>query len=183
MSAIIVAPFSNSAIRDWPVGHYAEMIGLLLARIPCDRQVHVIGTPNQRLGACEVVRRHPADRVVNRCGRMDWDAVLAAVRDACCVIGNNSGIAHVAGYLGTPTVCVFGGSHQRIEWRPRGPNVVVLSRTIACSPCQLDHGDRSPYRKACLREIAPADVADAAVMMMDGAPETSAGADTEAMAW
>jgi ADP-heptose:LPS heptosyltransferase len=165
MNDIIVAPFSNSPIRDWPSAHVTELIGLLL-EAPGTSRIRVVGAPNQRLGACEIVRFHPADRVTNECGRMAWPTVLDALRSAACVIGNNSGIAHVAGALGTPTVCVFGGSHQRMEWRPRGNHVVVLSRAIGCSPCHLDHGQLSPYSKACLRNIAPVAVRDAALMIM-----------------
>lgn len=166
MNDVIVAPFSNSAIRDWPAAHVAELIGLLLAEPAIIGRIRVVGAPGQRLGACEIVRFHPADRVTNECGRLGWEDVLAALRTAACVIGNNSGIAHVAGSYATPTVCVFGGSHQRLEWRPRGPNVLVLSRAIGCSPCHLDHGHLSPYGKACLRDIAPATVRDAVITIM-----------------
>ena len=86
---------------------------------------------------------------------------------ARCVIGNNSGIVHLGGHFGVPTVCVFGGSHQRGEWHARGVSVVTVSRTIGCSPCQLDHGGVSPYGKACLREIAPEEVADATVLAIE----------------
>lgn len=166
MKNIIIAPFSNSPIRDWPEAHFAALIGLLLDRFDGACRIQVTGTANQRLGANEIVRDHPSDRVTNACGRMTWDEVLDALRTADCVVGNNSGIAHVSGFFGTPTVCIFGGSHQRIEWRPRGDNVVVLSRVIGCSPCHLDHGHVSPYGKACLYDILPDDVADAAAMIM-----------------
>ena len=88
---------------------------------------------------------------------------------ARCVIGNNSGITHVSGFRGTPTVCVFGGSHERQEWRPRGSNIVLVSRAIGCSPCQLDHGDVSLYDKACLRQIEPASVLAAALTVIERA--------------
>lgn len=164
MTDIIVAPFSNSAIRDWPATHFDRLIGLLLAEGLSN--IRVIGTASQRLGACEIVRRHPAPHVVNECGRLAWDEVLALLGEAACVIGNNSGIAHVAGGAGTPTVCIFGGSHERREWRPRGSRVIVLSRAIGCSPCQLDHGSISPYGKACLSQIAPETVRDAVLKVM-----------------
>jgi ADP-heptose:LPS heptosyltransferase len=167
VSAIVVAPFSNSDIRDWPTGHWAALIGLLLERWTEGGTIRVIGTRNQMLRAAEVVRAFDATRVVNMCGHMAWDAVLAQLRAAACVIGNNSGVAHLAGFYGVPTVCVFGGSHQRMEWRPLGFNVVTVSRVIGCSPCQLDHGQVSPYAKACLREIAPETVADAAFRIME----------------
>jgi len=169
MSNVIVAPYSNSAIRDWPAGHFSELIGLLLEDAPGDTCIRVVGTANQRLGANDIVRPHPADRVTNECGRMEWGTVLRAISEARCVIGNNSGLAHVAGYLGRPTVCIFGGSHQRIEWRPRGKNVVVLSRAVGCSPCQLDHGSVSFYSKACLRDITAEEVHAAARLAMQQA--------------
>jgi ADP-heptose:LPS heptosyltransferase len=169
MSDVIVAPFSNSAIRDWPADRFAELVGLLLEDTPRGTCIRVVGTAGQRLGANNVVRRHPADRVSNECGRMDWGCVLRAISEARCVIGNNSGLAHVAGYLGRPTVCIFGGSHQRSEWRPRGQNVVVLSRSVACSPCQLDHGSVSFFGKACLRDITAREVHAAARLAVERA--------------
>lgn len=165
MNDIIVAPFSNSAIRDWPASHFDELIGLLLEE-PGVERIRVIGTASQRLGACDIVRRHSPVHVINECGRLAWGDVLMLLSQAACVIGNNSGIAHVSGAAGTPTVCVFGGSHDRREWRPRGPRVIVVSRNVGCSPCQLDHGSVSPYGKACLKHIAPEEVRDAARLAM-----------------
>jgi heptosyltransferase-2 len=162
---VVVAPFSNSAIRDWPGTHFDGLIGLLLEEPGIDR-IRVIGTASQRLGACEIVRRYSPARVVNECGRLPWGDVLQLLGRATCVIGNNSGVAHVSGAAGTPTVCVFGGSHDRREWRPRGSRVVVVSRTVGCSPCQLDHGGVSPYGKACLKHVAPEAVRDAVRLVM-----------------
>ena len=177
MSAIVIAPFSNSAIRDWPAEHFAALTGLLLERWDSrDGLIRIIGTPNQRQRANAVVRAYPADRVLNDCGRLPWPMVLEEVRDAACVIGNNSGIAHLAGSLGVPTVCIFGGSHQRVEWRPLGLTVTLLSRTIGCSPCHLDHGRNCGYGLACLREIAPNEVADAVLAAIAaGRPGVNAG--------
>ena len=166
MSDIVVAPFSNSDIRDWPLDHFAELVGLLLAALPDDARIRVVGTASQRLRGNEVVRDQPAPRVVNECGRLRWADLLLLLPQARCVISNNSGIGHLGAHFGVPTVCVFGGSHQRHEWRPLGRNVILVSRAIGCSPCQLDHHAVSPYRKACLREIPPATVAAAALAIM-----------------
>ena len=173
VSDIVIAPFSNSDIRDWPLEHFRDLIGLLLAE-SSDRRVTVIGTASQRLRANEVVRPWPAGRVINACGRLSWPAVLDLIKASACVISNNSGIGHLSGYLGLPTVCIFGGSHQRHEWRPLGDRVALVSRAIGCSPCQLDHVSGSPYGKACLRQIAPAEVAGAASAIMQRAADSGA---------
>ena len=172
MSDVVIAPFSNSAVRDWPVEHYTRLVGLLLDRVGGEARVRIVGSTGQRLRACDIVRPYPSGRVSNECGRLAWPALLGMLGSAGCVVGNNSGITHVSGAYGTPTVCVFGGSHERREWRPRGGNVVLLTRAIGCSPCQLDHGDTSPYNKACLRQIEPASVLDAVVTVISRATAT-----------
>ena len=161
MSEIFLAPFSNSEIRDWPLSHFAALIGLLLDQLPGSFNLRVIGAPGQKLRAHEVVRAYPASRVTNECGRLPWPEVVRQLKQAACVVSNNSGVGHLGGYFDVPTVCVFGGSHPRGEWRPLGRSVVLVSRVIGCSPCQLDHSSGSPYSKACLREISPDVVADA----------------------
>jgi ADP-heptose:LPS heptosyltransferase len=186
MADIVISPFSNSSVRDWPAYHFSALVGLLLEKWRDDGVVRVVGTGNQRHMANEIVRPHPSDRVENACGRLSWDELVESLKAAACVIGNNSGIPHLAGYYGRPTVCVCGGSHQRLEWRPLGFSVVVVSRVLGCSPCQLDHGHVSPFAKACLREIKPEVVAEAAISIMDrvrshvavaeGNPDASGGA-------
>jgi ADP-heptose:LPS heptosyltransferase len=166
MSAIVIAPFSNSEIRDWPIGHFASLIGLLLDRWRGEDPITVVGTRNQRLRANEIVRAHDPARVVNACGRHTWPQLVEEIKAAACVVGNNSGVTHLSGFHGVPTVCIFGGSHQRLEWGPRSFSTALVTRSIGCSPCQLDHGGRSPYAKACLRLIEPAVVADTVMATM-----------------
>ncbi|GGE89086.1 glycosyltransferase family 9 protein [Sphingomonas prati] len=176
---IIVAPFSNSDIRDWPAEHFAAAIGHLADAWP--GRIRVIGTANQRLRARDIVRQHDPDRVSNECGRIAWPQVVRELEAATCVIGNNSGVAHLAGRFGVPTLCVFSGSHQRLEWRPLGTSVVTLTRSIGCSPCHFDHGSSCPFDKACLRLITPRLVADTALALIaERARATAADAATPA---
>ncbi|WP_116090602.1 glycosyltransferase family 9 protein [Sphingomonas crusticola] len=165
MSAIVVSPFSNSDIRDWQPGHFSALIGLLLDR--WDGLIRVIGTRSQATRAAAIVRPYDATRVISLCGHLAWDDVVAEVREAACVIGNNSGVTHLAGWLDVPTVCVFGGSHQRIEWRPVGFSARTVSRAIGCAPCHLHYASDCPYGKACLGQIEPEEVAEAVFSAMD----------------
>ena len=166
---IVVSPFSNSLIRDWPAAHYSKLIQLLLPALDEKERVLIVGAPDQRDRAAEILRTLPADRVLNTCGTFAWDEVLTRLKSATFVIGNNSGIAHLAAMYGVPTICLFGGSHQRSEWRPLGPNVFVITRAIGCSPCHLDHNMSCRYDKACLREIMPEEVAAIIRRILNGA--------------
>jgi ADP-heptose:LPS heptosyltransferase len=166
MKTIVLAPFSNNSLRDWPAAHYSAFAGLLLDRLEADDRLCVIGTRGQRAAAAAVVRGHPADRVVNLAGHLVWDDAADLVRSAACVIGNNSGVAHLSTLMGIPTVCVFGGSHQRTEWAPLGASAIIVSRQIGCSPCQLHLVRECRYGVACLRDIVPQTVVDAAFTIM-----------------
>jgi ADP-heptose:LPS heptosyltransferase len=166
VTRIVIAPFSNSGIRDWPGGHYSRLIGLLLGRLASDAAFEVVGTMSHRLRANEIVRAHPANRVRNLCGRQSWMEMVRLLKSADAAVVNNSGVAHLAGHFGVPTVSLFAGTHQRREWRALGDSVMLITRAIGCSPCQLDHGQTSPYDKACLRQIEPELVADAVIANM-----------------
>lgn len=169
MRHVVVAPFSNSDIRDWPPAHFRALIARFVA--DWDGLIHVVGAPGQALRAREIVRPFDSGRVVNQCGRGSWGEAVTLIRGAACVVGNNSGIAHLAAFEGVRTVCVFGGAHQRLEWRPIGVNVVTLSRAMACSPCHLHHAADCPFGLTCLEEVAPGLVFETAIRLINQAPE------------
>jgi ADP-heptose:LPS heptosyltransferase len=164
MSDIIIAPFANGDIRDWQPYHFSTLIGLLLER--WEGVVRVVGARSQATRAAAIVRPYDATRVVSDCGRLAWNDLVAVVRGATCVIGNNSGITHLSASLGVPTVCVFGGSHRRDEWHPMGFSAWTISRAIGCAPCHLHRARDCPYDKACLDQIDPETVARAALAAM-----------------
>lgn len=129
---IIVAPFANERIREWPVANFRRFIERGLAD---GHRFAVCGTRAQRSLANEIVRPFPAARVGNLCGTSSWQDMQVLLQQAPFVIANNSGIAHLAANLGQWVLCMFAGSHHWIEWMPRGPRVVTLARMPACAPC------------------------------------------------
>ena len=157
--SIVMSPLSNDTLRDWPLAHFRELAALCGERL--DAEVSFVGSRPQRIAVNGIVRSLPADRFHNLCGRMSWAETGALVGRADCVVSNNSGIAHLAGSLGVPTVCVFGASHNPFEWMARGPRVTTLMKRTACSPCSIARDADCPFERRCLREIPPALVFDA----------------------
>ncbi len=151
MKSVVIAPFSNSAIRDWPLARYRELVQLLVQDEDVD--VMLVGTASQWVAANEVVRDLPVARVTNTCGYIAWSQVLERIGRADCVIANNSGLAHIAAGMGRETLCVFGASHSPYEWMPRGPAVRIVTKRVECSPCGLDSEGACPYGVRCLAEI------------------------------
>ena len=150
---IAVAPFSNSRIRNWPAGHYAALISLLLERMDCE--VLLLGTQVQRDDAKAITRVVHSPRLRDMVGRTTWSELQDTLRDSDLVICNNSGTAHQAAALGTRVLAIYSGSHQPREWGPRGLRSMAIMRAVPCSPCGFESLAQCTHGHACMREISP----------------------------
>lgn len=67
-------------------------------------------------------------------GRTSLPQQAALCAAAAVVVSNDSGMAHLAGAVGAPTVVIFGSTSS--AWTaPLGPHVRVVQRATVCSPC------------------------------------------------
>jgi ADP-heptose:LPS heptosyltransferase len=149
---VVISPFANERIREWPIAHYRRFIDRV--RHDYGAPVAIVGTRPQLARANDLVRGFPATQVVNTCGRLSWLELTALVDDADYVVANNSGIAHLAAERGRWTLCLFSGSHSWVEWMPRGPRVIVISRLTGCSPCAAG-GAMCANQLACMADLDP----------------------------
>jgi ADP-heptose:LPS heptosyltransferase len=155
---IVVAPFSNSEIRDWPAAHYAELIRKLAQTYGC--RVRLVGSPVQRPMAEQLCGLEPIQacgaQVANDVGRSSWAELTAILRNADLVICNNSGIAHLAADEGCRTLAIYAASHQPGEWGPRGPRSRAIMMGIRCSPCGFERLEECPHDHVCMHALTPA---------------------------
>ena len=49
-------------------------------------------------------------------------------------LSNDSGLMHVAGALGIPTIAIFGSTNP-VTTSPAGEKSVVIHHDVACGPC------------------------------------------------
>lgn len=152
---LVFCPFSNDLLRDWPLHYYRALAERCLSEL--ELVIAVLGAPAQRQLGNMLVRGLPADQIRNDCGRLPWHEVEQTLIGAAAVVGNNSGLAHLAGQRGAPTLVVFSGTVPYVEWMPRGPKVALVTKKTVCSPCDSVF---CPYNKRCLREIPPDTVFD-----------------------
>jgi heptosyltransferase-2 len=75
---------------------------------------------------------------------------------ACCrlFISNDSGLMHVAGALGVPTVAIFGSTNPATT-SPMGKDNIVVHKDLPCSPCLKT---TCPQDFACMDQISIDDV-------------------------
>jgi ADP-heptose:LPS heptosyltransferase len=78
------------------------------------------------------------------------------LKTAGAFIGNDSGITHLAAFLGLSTVAIFGPSDS-LRWRPTGPSVRVVAPDADCVPC-FETDQNQCNVTDCLNSISPQQV-------------------------
>jgi heptosyltransferase-3 len=122
---VAIHPGSGSPAKNWPAERYAELIGALDARYGLASLV--LGGPADD-NVLARLRRHAATEPAMLVGR-PLPVVAAVLQQARAFLGNDSGLAHLAGQLGVPTLALFGPTDPA-TWSPLGPRV----RTLRADP-------------------------------------------------
>jgi len=152
-----------SVARRWYPERFAAVADSLAERHGLG--VVVVGTADERTLADEVLghMRRPG---VNLAGRTSLDELGGVLRRCALLVGNDSGVGHLASAVGTPVVAVFGPFNHH-TWRPLGRSVVVRATpALPCMPC-VNRGFSRGYPEGCpprycLQEVTPAMVVAAA---------------------
>ncbi len=80
-----------------------------------------------------------------------WELSLLLKRSKL-YIGNDSGITHLAAFLGVPTLAIFGPTNPLI-WKPLGEKVrIVVPQGVDCAPCSREEREECREPK-CLNSI------------------------------
>ncbi len=122
---IVMIPISNSAFKDWPIERFAEL-GNRLLKMPefTGGTIAVMGLGHQRAALAPLINALPATQVLDLIAKTDIAVACAILQQAQLVIGNDSGLVHMAGALGAPLVGLYGPTND-VKYAPRGPNVRI----------------------------------------------------------
>ena len=125
---VVLHPGAGGRRKRWPAERFAMLADrfaapgyeVALTSGPADEDAVAAvlgGVRNSQLGVL-------AGRTLD-----DLAAILARAR---LFIGNDSGITHLAGLLGTPTLAIF-GPFDPAYWAPLGPRVAVVDGGQSCT--------------------------------------------------
>jgi len=149
---VLIFPSSYSPVRTWPRNYFVEL-GLLLRK--AGHSVKVV--TEQRDYAFYM----PFHCIVG----MSWNYIAAAIQAARLVIGCDSGPAHLAGTIGTPTIAIQGATTERIY--AHIPEVhSYRKKALPCAGCHcLQPNFRASCEVGCLElyRTFPEEVAEFAL--------------------
>lgn len=126
----LIHPSTAFATKQWSPKNFAR-VAEYLAACGIKRVAVASGAESRVLKELAELSRVP----VVTFDALTLPQITALASRACVFVGNDSGIAHIAAAVGTPTVVIFGSSN-RDHWRPwtEAPNEIVFEK-FDCQPC------------------------------------------------
>lgn len=148
--------------KNWPTGHFAEFLvaavtgrGHRVVLLGDAASAPIVAELADRSGLPTRTRLGGEPGLIDLTGRTGLRELVGVLRGAEAFVGNDSGLMHLAGALGTPTVGIFGSSNP--DWTaPAGRYTdFVQARGFACSPCYRPVCTQAEF---CLETVRPAEV-------------------------
>lgn len=145
---IAVHPGAGSPRKRWPVERFMQVADTIMAT-GLGRASFMVGPAERDLAqqirnnAKEGIPVHEVDEVAG---------VIAVMRQAIGFVGNDSGITHLAAFMGVPTVAIFGPSSPA-RWAPVGSFTRVL-RGSDCPAC-FETAKQNCETPECLYGVSP----------------------------
>ncbi|HVN08378.1 MAG TPA: lipopolysaccharide heptosyltransferase II [Patescibacteria group bacterium] len=158
--------------KCWPANRYAELARLLVAEYGA--RVLLFGAASEAAVAAEV-EQGAGQGVINLIGRSAIGDLPALLARCGLFVGNDSGAMHVAAAVGVPVVAVFGPTDPE-GTKPLTPQLSLVQRKVACSPCFLRH---CPIDHRCMKFVELKMVLDAVRgRLAESASAAERGAET-----
>lgn len=141
----LLHPVAAFETKQWATENFARIAEFLHER---DFQIVAVAAPKERevLDNLKKLSKVP----VSIFDDLTLPEITALASKAEIFVGNDSGIAHIAAAVNTPSVVIFGASNQN-HWRPwtNAPNEIVLSETKCDHP--LDKIRKGSENPKCIR--------------------------------
>lgn len=152
---VVVQPVVSAygAIKQWPLGRFAEVIRALMDR--GDVRVLISRGPGDGPGLAELGRHLGPDYPLPE-RAPSLQALVELLRRADALVGCDSGPLHLAAALGLPCAGIY-GPKDPARYGPRYAPVRVLHHPVHCFPCTLKHcPDRICLDRVRVREVLEA---------------------------
>lgn len=143
-SKIIIHPGAGSIRKRWPLTNFLHLADELEKK--GWRPQFVCGPAEPDLIAEIQHRNRPVHTFSELTDLVDW------LKAAGGYIGNDSGISHLAAFVGLPSVVLFGPADP-VRWKPVGPGVHILRPAVDCQPCFEIQADNCA-QPACLTDAS-----------------------------
>jgi len=156
-----IHPFSAVSQRGWPLENYAAL-AQRLSNEGGFRLIVLGGGSDRKI--FEAIKPQFAETAVDLVGRCTLRETLALLRRCSFMVGNDSGLMHIAAAAGIPLVALF-GPQSPVKFGPWSERARVIYKGFPCSPCRqkffTECAPSERMRPACVEAITVDEVFEA----------------------
>lgn len=146
--------------KRWLPDRFAAVADCLIEEY--SGQVIVFGSEADRPSVADV-QKNASHRLNDVAGKTNLKEAIALISRCDIFISNDSGLMHVSGALGIPTIALFGSTNPATT-SPAGDKSVVIHHDVPCSPCLKPV---CPTDFACMKLITVEEVCATARMLLE----------------
>jgi heptosyltransferase-2 len=148
---VALIPGARWANKRWPAAHWRVLADRLIAR----------GLRLVAVGSAEEQPLLGGPGVIDAYG-LPFRATAAVLRRARVVVGNDTGLMHLATAVGRPVIVLAGPTVGAFGYLPYRVAAQVLDRPLHCRPCTASGSHHCPLgHHRCMIDITPEAVAQA----------------------
>jgi heptosyltransferase II len=148
---VVISPGARSHTKRWPSDNFCSLAQLLIDELGV--KVVIVGDHCDVAVADDLAGRFK-ESLLNLTGKTSIKQLAAVIEKANLVITNDSAVSHIASYLNTPVIALFGITDE-VRYGPWSDTCVVLKKDIHCRPCRRSQCPRNTLE--CIRSITVTD--------------------------
>lgn len=149
---IIIAAGARSSTKRWPKEKFVELIEALDKEY--EARFILIGDQGDA-SINQYIAGKSKVPVVDLSAKTTLKQAAVLLKRSAILITNDSANLHLASYLGTPVVAIFGPTDD-LKYGPWSGNCRVVKKEIFCRPCRKAHCRYATLE--CLKRVSPEEV-------------------------
>ena len=110
-------------VKKWDLQNFTDIIQYLFREK--DLTPVIVGADSDRAAALEITKKSPV-KVIDLTGKTNFGVLYNIIRASDLFIGVDSSPAHIASVAGVPTIVLFSGINDPVQWAPKGDKVKVI---------------------------------------------------------
>ena len=150
---ILIAPGAKHATKRWPIDKFVRLIQLL--KEWHQAPIVLIGGPDDT-SLCDEIQQTVGFPIENIAGTLNLHEIASLMDSAYCIIGNDSGLMHVAAARHIPVLTIFGSTVPEFGFTPYHTPNEIISLDLPCKPCTHIGKEKCPLGHfSCMNDITP----------------------------
>jgi lipopolysaccharide heptosyltransferase II len=159
----VLHPGASTRYKQWGFAHFARVARALHEQHGFS--VVLTGDAGDAEICNAVLCAEPTTPMLSLAGRLPLVDVARLFAQASIFVGTDSGLAHLAAALDTPSVVLFGSTDPG-KWGARGKRHRVVRHRLSCSPCAIFGYFKPCDSIACMQAIGEEEVIAAAAELL-----------------